>query len=249
MGLIFADDFLYLLRVYRIVNITGKTGGFKTALAFRLSWDILETKFCRYLVSNVRNIWRSTAEEVIPDDHNRLNTVIVLDEGGLFLDDPTHAKAFQTALRKTNSVVFIPSVASPSNRLKAVTVWLSFQFYWCGLPLLVYQWVLRNAGTRDQGFFLWWGPEEIFGIYDTAHYPTGDSGLAAWFLQCASRFDDDSYSYFSNDGEKSSAVSNDFQSDNMGAVLGALQELSDTISDDTDILKQAADRVRFKRRK
>lgn len=241
MGLNGASDFLYAVRTYRIVNITGKTGGHKTALAFRVAYDLLTSGFSRYCISNVRNIWRDLAEDIQPNGC-RMDTVIILDEGGLFLDGP-QAKAFQTALRKLNCVVLIPSVAEPSSRLKSLTVWCESQFFWAGIPLLYYKWRIRNAGTRSESSFFWWKPKEIYGCYDTEHYPRSDAGIAGWLLDKSSRLDDDEYTY------SEASITGDSGPEDGNGDFYAISELQSSIEIAAEDLQGAAIAIKKRARK
>jgi len=80
--LINADVFLATVVSYRLVWISGRFGGGKTSLAYRIAQEFLERDY--RLVTNNKSVWSDPLESVRLDENNHLKTVVILDEGGLW---------------------------------------------------------------------------------------------------------------------------------------------------------------------
>lgn len=180
MGLIAAEATLGYLRTYRIVHIGGRYGGGKTALAQKLAADLLESGFCRYLVSNVRSVWQDEPADVVLRDGLYADAVVVLDEGGLFLKSSFDAEKFLAFLRKLNIVLIIPSVLPPSSRVRMLSIQRTMNLQSVGLPLWLYTTTLWYGHVKENTRFGWWMPSEIYGVYDTLGFPSDDAGLGEW---------------------------------------------------------------------
>lgn len=83
----FVNDFIMQMSIKatKICVIEGPMGSGKTAFAFRVAYDLLASGYCKYLVSNISNVWQSKIDDIQMDDLGRLNTVIIMDEGGCSL--------------------------------------------------------------------------------------------------------------------------------------------------------------------
>lgn len=194
-SLLYSDEIIGLTNSYRVIWIDGRYGGGKTSLAHMLAYELLKSGKYKYLVSNVNSVWRDKREDIKPDADKRLNCVVILDEGGLFIDDPRKAQRFKTALRKLNVVVITPSVEPPSSRMKFITVQRELSFEFVGLPAYLYRWSLKKGMVTEKGRFAWWKPAGIFGIYDTSQNPMSDSGIAGFLIEAAERVNKDVVGY------------------------------------------------------
>lgn len=184
MSFYMGDVFLGLVKLYRMVWISGRYGGGKTALSYRIAHYLLETGFVRYVVSNTDSVWSSKLEDVKPrfDDRGMpiLDTCVILDEGGLFLKTTKDADEYMAFLRKLNVILLMPSVTPVSSRLRALTVMREFNARIIGLPLWVYKYTLHQGVIRENERFYWFNPQEIYGIYDTYATPVDDVGISDW---------------------------------------------------------------------
>lgn len=177
MSLIMADSMIGMLKNYRVLWINGRYGGGKTALAHKLGQELLDSGFSRYLVSNVRSVWRDNPEKVVLRDGLLADCCVILDEGGLFLKTGHDADQFLAFMRKMNIVLIIPSVMPPAARVRFLTAQRIMTLNTVGLPLWLYKMTLRYGSVTEELKFGWWRPSEIFGIYDTAGAPDDDGGL------------------------------------------------------------------------
>lgn len=181
--LINGNTYISMAKLFRVIYIAGRYGGGKTALAFRTAEELLEKGFCKYLVSNVPNVWQSQVDNIESDEFGCLNTVIILDEGGLFLEDRQSAKEFMVALRKLNVVILIPSVWPPSSKLKMVRTQRTLNGQVFGLNAWAIECSLNYLSQKEKFTFYWQNPSEIFGVYDTRALPIDDAGIGGWLYE------------------------------------------------------------------
>lgn len=182
MGLINAETFVNLVEVYRIIWIKGRFGGGKSALAYRIAYELVKKGFCKHILSNIQDVWSSSFEDIQFDENDLLSTVIIADEGGLFLRYGRDVEEFLTLLRKLNIVLLIPSVLPPSQRVRFFSVQRVMNLNRVGLPMWVYRWTLNYGGEIEKEFFVWYQPSEIFGVFDTKSPPVDDAGISEWLV-------------------------------------------------------------------
>jgi hypothetical protein len=187
MPFVGADIIKGYIRQYRVLNVTGGYGTGKTAVSFAFAYDLMNTGEARYLLSNTANVWDEGFHYNLSAGKT-LDTITLLDEGGLFLETWADAKQYLFALRKINVFVIIPSVTPTvtpiSTRVSFLRVWRRFN----GLPFWLMNYRLRVEGEIEQGKFIWLFPQEIYGVYDTSATPVDDMGIGAWLnahVQCA----------------------------------------------------------------
>lgn len=176
------ESFFGLLETFRVLTFDGRYGGGKTSLAFYCAEYLLKTGRFRYLLSNTPSVWTDNPNDVVlrPDEEGQptfLDAVIILDETGLFLSMSVESKQFLAFLRKGNVVLLCPSVEDVARNLKSVTVQRLMNLQIVGLPAWVYSYKVRRGMQKDVAKFVWWHPEEIFGIYDSGAFPVDDNGL------------------------------------------------------------------------
>lgn len=177
MPLLNAGGFVDTLKTSRLLTFKGRTGGGKTSLAYYLAYLLHEQKFVRYIFSNVESVWNDDPEDMVMVDR-RIDAAFILDEGGLFLENRKDFKQYSAFMRKLNIVLLIPSVWEPMTGIKFLTVQRLITLDVVGLPVWVYQWRLSHGDIREKGIFFWRRPSEVWGIYDTAGFPTDDDGIS-----------------------------------------------------------------------
>lgn len=173
------EGLVHSARNYRVVFLGGRYGGGKTALAFRLAYELMQNRSFgfRYLLSNVRSVWNTPPSAVELRDGVFADAVMVLDEGGMFLDSPRRAKEWLAYLRKLNIVLLIPSVIEPALIMRRLSIQRLQNFQPYGLPLWRFGWRLDSHMVKQKNAFLWWNFAEIFGIYDTMGMPADADAL------------------------------------------------------------------------
>ncbi len=175
--------FLSLVRTERVCYFGGRTGSGKTALAFRVAYELVRSGFSRYLLTNVPCVWADSPEDVVVRDGQYLDVCIVLDEAGQFLRMGKDAEAFISAMRKLNVVLLLPSHRPVPRSCDQLRVRMVFDFSLVGLPVWLYAVRYRLEKGADK-YMLWWvRPSEIFGVYDTQYFATGDAGLSDWMTE------------------------------------------------------------------
>lgn len=175
---------LYLLSGTRFASIMGRMGSGKTALGFALAEALLRTGYgnFRYLISNCSSVWNDDIDAVVPRDEQFLDSIILLDEGGLFLETSRQAKQMLAALRKMNCCIIIPSVMEPSIIAKSLIIRRVFTLMPLGVPLWVYKTELTAVSRNgyDSQYFFWWRPSSIFGVYSTRDFVTDADDIKDW---------------------------------------------------------------------
>lgn len=231
MGLINASVALGYLKTYRVVHIDGRYGGGKTALAYRLAYELLEQGFAKYLVSNVKSIWNDDPAQIQltqhPDGQLTADVVAIIDEGGLFLKLGYDADKYLAFLRKLNIVLIIPSVRLPARDLRYLTIYRAFNAQIVGVPAWFYRLDLARGKARERDYFVWTNPSEIFGIYDTLGFPSDDAGLSdyvkRWTDEAASKAGYERPQaggfVFNSEANTESSTRTDGQSDTSGSEL------------------------------
>lgn len=177
MPLMQSSIFINYVRLYRVLWLQGRYGGGKTALAYRIAYELCEKYGYRYIMGNTHSVWNDVLENIQQSPDGRVGLVMILDEGGLFLKTGKDVEAFLAFLRKLDIIILIPSVTRPSTRVCFFSVQRLFNWYSFGFPFWTYRFQLDSGAIRERGFFHWHKPTEIFGIYDTASAPTSDGGL------------------------------------------------------------------------
>lgn len=167
-----ADPFMSAMRNFRLVYVDGRYGGGKTALAFRLAYELVVQHRYRYILSNCLSVWSDDPKKVILRDGVEVNGVLVLDEAGAFMSSRSEVQGWLEYNRKIDVIMLLPSFMPPSRDVRILTVQRIFNANIIGIPAWFYRWEIDKGSVRDGGVFCWWRPFEIFGIYDTKGMPS-----------------------------------------------------------------------------
>lgn len=174
--------FVQMLKQYRFLWAKGRFGGGKTTLALKLADMLIGSGFCRYTVVNFPLL--VDAPFTVTTDTREVqavkDAVLILDEAGQFLDTGSsakHLKEWFSYLRKNNQVVVLASVLPVARFATQFTVQRLFNGLQMGLPFWAYRWRLGVSDTKEDGRFLWWNPQQVWGLYDTDHKPDD-----RWFI-------------------------------------------------------------------
>lgn len=185
MPLINHEPIIHLLRGYRIAHIAGRLGGGKTSLAYRLALELCEHHHFRYIVSNCDDVVSDAIDDVRPrrdpmGQESLLDTVLILDEAGTFLESGRHARQFTAYLRKLNVVVLLPSAEAPPPRVRFLSITRKYDLSAVGIPLWWYHVRVSTGIDRYTYSFGWRGYSEIFGVFNTYDFPADDSDIGGW---------------------------------------------------------------------
>lgn len=185
MGLIGGMNALFYARNYRHMWFSGRQGGGKTALAFRMAHDLCRQFKFRYIVSTSKSPWAVSPDTVTLREGVWADTVLILDEAGLYIRSPAEAKSWMAFLRKLNCVLLMPSVVPPSSLFRTVSVTRSYNLEAFGLPFWRFDVNISEAGQRVKDSFWWYKPSEIFGCYDTLGQPQDADELLIYLKKWA----------------------------------------------------------------
>lgn len=175
-----ANNMIGYLSSFRVCHIDGRYGGGKTALAFRLAYELQKMKRVRYIISNVQSVFADDPAKVVLREGRYADVAMVLDEGGIFVKSGAEAEQYMAFMRKINAILIIPSVLEPALKTRFLTVQRLQNLNTIGLPVWIYSLLLRKGMTYEKQMFYWLNPHEIFGLYDTEGFPVDDDGLLKW---------------------------------------------------------------------
>lgn len=225
--LVNAAPLLGLVKTFRIVHFSGRYGSGKTALAYRLAYELLESGFSRYLLSNCNDVWREDTADVVLRDGRFLDCCVILDEAGLFMENSRQAKQFVAFMRKMNVVLLLPSVDPPPGRVRFLQVQRQFNLMALGIPLWLYTARLNTGMAREKYGFGWWRPAEIFGVYDTGDFVSDDDELGEFLAGHVERLTGGRYGRRSKTEPVSEVAA---AGGDAGDFLEAASQISDAVS-------------------
>lgn len=223
------DNVLPLIEGERILAIVGRYGSGKSAMAFRLGYELIKRKKAKHLVSNIPCVWSVPPKEMRLEE-KRLNSVVILDEAGQFLQTGRQASAFILGLRKLNTILILPSKLDVPRKVRAVTLERVFNAQVVGLPLWVYRWRLASGSRKDTGLIYWSNPHEIFGVYSTSAYPLTDGGfskiLHGIVREVALEGEEELEEYYTSEERSDSNYADDIRDaiDDLGEARGELED-------------------------
>ncbi len=160
--LINADTIIRVVRQTRQAWICGYTGSYKTSLAYRLAYEfVLKRKYVRHIFSNNHSVWADNIENQV----DQIDGVVIIDEGGAYIEGKKEVTNFKWLAEKLNVIYLVPSNEEPPVNFRQVRIEPMWTIYDSGIPLIVYRWETKKGGKKDHGFFGWWKPSEIYGVY------------------------------------------------------------------------------------
>ena len=175
------------LQAYRLCWINGRFGSGKTSLAYMLVKPYLEKGY--RLVSNNRSIWADEIESIKPFPDGKLKTIIILDEGGLEFKSSRQIEMIAAYAAKMDVIYVIPSYFPPCRAAQVMTIQAVFNLKSAGIPVILYKWRIRVGGFfDDKGFFIWWNPKEIYGIYSRSDPGARSEKIVAWIIKQTEEF-------------------------------------------------------------
>lgn len=170
-----ATSFMGLFRNYRMMYLSGRYGGGKTASSVRFAYDMLDHGWVKHALGNFPC--------VLFEDPNRItdmeDTVLVLDEAGVWLSDKEFDK-LTAFLRKKNLYLIMATVLPPPLRAKVLVAQRTRNLQAMGVPMWMYSGALVQGVIKEKADFTWWQPSEVFGLYDTSYVTDDDCGLLEW---------------------------------------------------------------------
>lgn len=173
--LVGAAGFVQALREIRVVHIAGRFGGGKTSMAFMLA-TIFAERYGYSVVSNVASPIADDWETIVYRPYEGCRAFVIVDEGGLWLQDAASCQAVAAYAAKLDCVFVIPSRVEPHRSFSALWLQPVWGLYGVLIPYLHYRWGVALGKQRSQGAFGWWRSSEVHGLY-SRNDPGSDAGL------------------------------------------------------------------------
>lgn len=170
------------LKTSRVCWLRGRYGSGKTALAHRLAYELVSDGSFRYVISNCRSVWADNPADVVLREGRFVDAVLILDEAGMFVDGSYKARRYLAFLRKLNVCVLLSSFMKPAAVMRDFSIKRFINWEVAGLPVWSYRYLVSDGVDRYSDVFHWINPSEIFGVYDTAGFPSDDAGIEDYLL-------------------------------------------------------------------
>lgn len=224
MGLLNASGFVGIVSYYRLVWVCGRFGGHKTSLCYQVAKTFLEQGY--RLVSNNASIWRDDMDNVKLDENGHLHCVVILDEGGLEFKASKQIEMIAAYAAKMDVIYMIPSFFPPTRSAQVLTVQPLFALKSAGLPAVVYRWRVRLAGFEDKGNFIWWYPDEIYGIYSRQDPGAKTGKIVEWLITRTQEY----RSRFYGNDDSIPTVEGYSEQDLLADATASMAEAADTLA-------------------
>lgn len=249
------------IRNFRVVHISGRYGGGKTSLAYRIAYELVMKYKFRYILSNVPSVWRDNPADVVLRDGNYMDAVLILDEGGLFLKNSSDTEALLAFMRKLNIVLIVPSVTDPAARLTFLQIERTLNLRSWGLPAWIYTMRWRGRFQQTKDWFAWVNPHEIYGVYDTVDFAADDGGLTDWTVQLMNEAIEDAKRREAEKSAKIEAIKTERRKqvasakrarfaggaadvDSIGGVVASVEEVAAALERSVSVFEQQSNRRR-----
>lgn len=172
------------VRGFRMSWFPGRVGAGKSALAYRLAYELAMSYDYR-IISNQETVWNEPVEpDWIFDDKGNmtLRAVAIIDEGGLYVQDEEEAMEWLAFMGKMDIIALLPSFTEPCDLFSSLIIQPVYNLRSIGVPLNVYQWHVQQKKSKFSGQFYWLGMEEIYGVYSTLN-PSSDPRGITFFIR------------------------------------------------------------------
>jgi hypothetical protein len=184
--LVNAQPVLGVLDMYRLIWISGRFGGHKTALAFEIAKRYLDKGYS--LATNSSCIWADDLDQITLGDNNKLHAVCILDEGGLYFKSGRQVEQIAAYAAKMDVIYIIPSFWPPTKAAQVVNIQPIISLKATGLPIIIYKWRVSIGGFKENGWFFWWNPAEIYGVYSRQDPGEDPDEIIDWLTRRSNEF-------------------------------------------------------------
>lgn len=170
--LLFAEELIEQLLLFRVAWIRGRLGGGKTLLSVALAEHLLRLGLVDGVVANFPTVYPTALG---PDDGTIYRRVLIYDEAWTQLDardSLVNVRSYGAYARKFDSYWIFPSVHPIDKRLRTVVIWRTARVGL--LNLWVYRWALDIDYDSAGGWFLLYNPSRFYPRYDNKYIPVDD---------------------------------------------------------------------------
>jgi len=163
--LVNAEPFTGVIDQYRLLTIGGKLGGHKTSHALALAEPYLRDGY--RLVSNLSCIWNDEPKNVTLNSDGKLKVIVIQDEAGLEIKSRFQIEEVAAYARKMDLMLFYPSFWPTPRMANILRTQALFGLKSAGIPCIIYKWTVTLGGFKDGGFYLWFNPQNYYGLYSS----------------------------------------------------------------------------------
>lgn len=177
MPLIGSPYLLQMLQQYRVCWISGRVGGNKTLLALYFAYTLKKMGKVKNIFSNFP-AWDTSPPD---SDIDIEDSVLICDEGGLFLETRSSYKRIAAFLRKHRTILLLASVVRPAREFSTLSIRCRYNLNGLGIPLLIYSYRLEQGDEQpEKGMFALTNQDSIYGLIDTRYVVGDDAGMGAF---------------------------------------------------------------------
>jgi len=170
-----SNDPFQLVLPFRVVQISGRYGGGKTALAVHWSRRLSQEGYIAYVCANIP-LALPVVAEYVERPRNLSYTCYIVDESWQYLALDASAAAIKKELaylRKYGNYMLLPSVIPLTKHISSFPS-VSFVFSFSRLFNLhwwVYYWQVGTGRRSINGYWWWMNPNSVWGLYDSSYIP------------------------------------------------------------------------------
>jgi hypothetical protein len=183
-------------------------------------------------------VWADKIEDVDFNENGELKVVVILDEAGLDVKFRIQAERMTAFLRKMDVYIIMPSFWPPAQMLRFFVLQPTINWKMIGLPAISYKWSISLKMWQVAGWFLWWRPQSVYGIYSSKDPGEDAQTILDWLSEKSEEYE----KRFEGRGSRGDNVS---EMDEVTAWL----EGSETIAEAVEALSLSAGKAQKRHRR
>lgn len=151
----------------RLCCVTGNLGSGKTLIAHEFAEHYLKKGYA--MAGNLSSVWLTPLDRITPNEYGQVKTIVLLDEGGLFVRSTASVLALAAFARKLDIYLIFSGRKKPHHDLTELSIYLWFDL-WKNflLPFKVWRYDVQVQHSKSYHGLLWqtcW--QAFYGLYST----------------------------------------------------------------------------------
>lgn len=182
----------YILN-YRVINIRGRLGFGKTALACSIAHYLLWEGYVDGVITNFPTVFPISLNG--EDDNLLINKCLIFDEAWMFLDSRrsmSNDRSYGAFARKFGNYILFPSVHPVDKRMRAITISPAWKNIITGND--VWEYIVSSEAEPVKNRFPF-KSNDAWGKYSTEYVPINDGGINQRFKNTMRYWTDDDDAY------------------------------------------------------